>query len=53
MGFSGIGQLLQAGLNDLGGTLIHKDISRAAGADRGPEVAGNGFADLVAATVAV
>ena len=46
-GFSTIRQLLQAGVNDLGGTLINENISRAAGAEHGQEVDGEDFAKLV------
>ncbi len=46
-GFSTIRQLLQAGVNDLGGTLINENISRAAGAEHGQEVDGNDFKQLV------
>ncbi len=35
LGFGGVRQLLQAGVNDLGGTLIDENISRAAGANHG------------------
>ena len=35
LGFGSIAQLLQAGANDLGGTLINENISRAAGAEHG------------------
>jgi FO synthase len=35
LGFSGVSQMLQAGVNDLGGTLINENISRAAGAEHG------------------
>jgi len=34
-GLDGVRQLLQAGVNDLGGTLIDENISRAAGASHG------------------
>ncbi len=46
-GFSTIRQLLQAGVNDLGGTLINENISRAAGAEHGQEVGADDFAKLV------
>ena len=36
LGVSGVQQLLQAGVNDLGGTLIDENISRAAGAEPRP-----------------
>jgi FO synthase len=35
LGFGGARQLLQAGVNDLGGTLMDENISRAAGASHG------------------
>jgi len=35
IGFDGVRQLLQAGVNDLGGTLVDENISRAAGAEHG------------------
>jgi 2-iminoacetate synthase ThiH len=35
IGVDGIRQLLQAGVNDLGGTLMDENISRAAGATHG------------------
>jgi FO synthase len=35
VGRAGVGQLLQAGCNDLGGTLMNENISRAAGAAHG------------------
>jgi FO synthase len=37
-GISGTRQILQAGANDLGGTLMDENISRAAGASHGPEL---------------
>lgn len=40
-------QLLQAGCNDLGGTLMDENISRAAGAAHGQELTGKDFAALV------
>ena len=46
-GFSTIRQLLQAGVNDLGGTLINENISRAAGAEHGQEVGAEDFRRLV------
>jgi len=46
-GFGSIRQLLQAGVNDLGGTLMNENISRAAGADHGQEVTADDFAALV------
>ncbi len=38
LGQAGAAQLLQAGVNDLGGTLINENISRAAGASHGQEI---------------
>ena len=35
IGLGGVTQLLHAGVNDLGGTLIDENISRAAGASHG------------------
>lgn len=40
-------QLLQAGCNDLGGTLMSENISRAAGAAHGQELTADDFAQLV------
>ncbi len=46
---SGAGvQLLQAGCNDLGGTLMDENISRAAGASHGQEMTPEGFAEMIA-----
>jgi len=47
LGFGSITQLLQAGANDLGGTLMDENISRAAGADHGTEVTAEDFRRLV------
>jgi FO synthase len=41
-------QLLQAGCNDLGGTLMDENISRAAGASHGQEMTPDDFAAMVA-----
>ena len=38
MGRSGIAQVLNAGVNDLGGTLMNESISRAAGTRNGQEL---------------
>ena len=38
MGRSGIAQVLKAGVNDLGGTLMNESISRAAGTRNGQEL---------------
>ena len=40
--------MLQAGANDLGGTLMDENISRAAGADHGQGMEPQDFAELVA-----
>ena len=47
IGFAGVLQLLQAGVNDLGGTLMNENISRAAGARHGQGKTGDDFAELV------
>jgi len=47
LGFGGARQLLNAGVNDLGGTLVDENISRAAGASHGQEVSESDFAALV------
>ena len=46
LGFGGVRQLLQAGVNDLGGTLINENISRAAGADHGQVATEADFSEL-------
>jgi len=38
LGLEGIGNCLEAGANDLGGTLMNESISRAAGAEHGQEM---------------
>ena len=48
IGVEGAVQLLQAGCNDLGGTLMDENISRAAGASHGQGMTEDRFADLVA-----
>jgi FO synthase len=48
LGFSGARQLLQAGVNDLGGTLMDENISRAAGASHGQGATEADFAEAVA-----
>jgi FO synthase len=48
IGVSGVRQLLQAGVNDLGGTLMDENISRAAGATHGQGLEPKDFADIVA-----
>ncbi len=47
VGRDGVRQMLQAGCNDLGGTLMDENISRAAGAAHGQMMTADGFADLV------
>ncbi|MEZ5233971.1 MAG: 5-amino-6-(D-ribitylamino)uracil--L-tyrosine 4-hydroxyphenyl transferase CofH [Acidimicrobiales bacterium] len=47
IGVSGVKQLLRAGVNDLGGTLIDENISRAAGATHGQLMTEDGFMALV------
>ncbi len=47
MGVYGARQLLQAGTNDLGGTLMGENISRAAGAVHGQELTREDFESLV------
>ena len=47
IGFDGVRQLLQAGVNDLGGTLMDENISRAAGAEHGQQVTEGDLRGLV------
>src|SRR3954471_3411855 len=47
MGMEGVEQILQAGANDLGGTLMDENISRAAGASHGQEMTEAGFRAVV------
>ena len=47
-GLSGARQVLQAGVNDLGGTLMDENISRAAGASHGQEADEADFTAIVA-----
>jgi len=47
MGGAGAAQALQAGVNDLGGTLMDENISRAAGASHGQLMDEEGFRSLV------
>ncbi len=47
IGFDSVRQLLQAGCNDLGGTLMDENISRAAGSSHGTEVTPDDFRALV------
>jgi FO synthase len=48
LGSEGARQVLLAGANDLGGTLIDENISRAAGASHGQRMDQAAFADIVA-----
>ena len=48
LGAAGCRQLLRAGVNDLGGTLIDENISRAAGASHGQSMTPDDFAALAA-----
>ncbi len=47
LGLGGVRQLLQAGVNDLGGTLMDENISRAAGSEHGTDVTPDDFRALV------
>ena len=47
MGHEGVRQMLQAGVNDLGGTLMDENISRAAGASHGQGLEEADFRELV------
>jgi FO synthase len=47
IGVHGVRQLLQSGCNDLGGTLMNENISRAAGASHGQEMNEAGFDEIV------
>lgn len=47
LGLDGVAQLLQAGADDLGGTLMDENISRAAGATHGTEVTPDDFRAMV------
>ncbi len=47
MGHEGVRQMLQAGVNDLGGTLMDENISRAAGATHGQLMEADDFRALV------
>ena len=49
MGMDGIRACLDAGVNDLGGTLMNESISRAAGASHGQEFTVAGMRDLIIA----
>jgi len=47
LGVGGVRQLLQSGVNDLGGTLMDESISRAAGASHGQGMEEDGFRAIV------
>ena len=47
LGVAGAQQLLQAGVNDLGGTLMDENISRAAGATHGQGITAEDFRAVV------
>ena len=47
IGHAGARQLLQAGCNDMGGTLMNENISRAAGASHGQEMTEQSFGEIV------
>jgi FO synthase len=47
IGVDGARQLLQAGCNDLGGTLMDENISRAAGAAHGQKMSEDSFGAVV------
>jgi 7,8-didemethyl-8-hydroxy-5-deazariboflavin synthase CofH subunit/7,8-didemethyl-8-hydroxy-5-deazariboflavin synthase CofG subunit len=47
MGAEGVRQILRAGVNDLGGTLMDENISRAAGASHGQMMDAAGFRSIV------
>ncbi|MEY2957570.1 MAG: synthase [Actinomycetota bacterium] len=48
VGLDGVAQMLRAGCNDLGGTLIDENISRAAGASHGQQMTPDRFAEFAA-----
>ena len=48
IGLSGAAQMMNSGCNDLGGTLMDENISRAAGASHGQAMTGERFADFAA-----
>ncbi len=48
IGLNGVTQLLHAGVNDLGGTLMDENISRAAGASHGTALGPDDFAEAIA-----
>jgi FO synthase len=46
IGLDGVGQMMRSGCNDLGGTLINENISRAAGASHGQEMTADRFIEF-------
>ncbi len=46
IGLAGVAQMVRAGCNDLGGTLINENISRAAGASHGQEMTAARFVEF-------
>jgi FO synthase len=48
LGVDGVRQLLMAGVDDLGGTLVNENISRAAGASHGQGLTEDDFREIVA-----
>ncbi|MEP6300363.1 MAG: 5-amino-6-(D-ribitylamino)uracil--L-tyrosine 4-hydroxyphenyl transferase CofH [Ilumatobacter sp.] len=48
IGLAGTAQMMRAGCNDLGGTLMDENISRAAGASHGQAMTGEKFAEFAA-----
>jgi FO synthase len=49
IGLDGVGQMMRSGCNDLGGTLINENISRAAGASHGQEMTADRFIEFAEA----
>ena len=49
LGTAGVAEVLRAGVNDLGGTLMNESISRAAGAEHGQELAPEAMEALIRA----
>ena len=47
LGLTGVKKLLKSGVNDLGGTLMNENISRAAGAVHGQELEKDSFIDFI------
>ena len=47
LGLSGVDILLNSGVNDLGGTLMNENISRAAGAVHGQELDKDSFSEFI------